>query len=265
MKFNSFHLSAKVILIALLLLPGFSYSQIQKNWVWGGPLDPLQAKFEIMHYQLELEILPKEQEIKGKNKITFRSSEKLDTLRLNLIEEFDVDKVVMDGQEIEFSHHGDILDIFPVDCTCEEVEVYYGGKTPIAVRPPWLGGFTWEKDALDNHWMGLSSQNEGGKIFMPCLDHPSSEPLNGVDLIFTAPKPYFVASNGRLVETKESNGRITYHWTTQYPINNYNINFTLGIFHEESILFKSVDGKDIPMLVYVLQENRDKAKHYWKF
>jgi aminopeptidase N len=261
MKCNWLQNLGKVLIFALILFPEFTYAQIQKNWNWGGPIDPLQAKYQVIHYQLELEIFPIDQEIKGKNKIAFQSQQKLDTLRLNLIEEFEVSKVLMEGQEIGFSRHGDILDIFPIDCTCEEVEVYYGGKTPIAIRPPWSGGFTWEMDELDNHWMGLSSQNEGGKIFMPCLDHPSSEPLNGVDLIFTVPKPYFVASNGRLVDTKESNGKLTYHWTTRYPINNYNINFTVGVFHEESMLFQSVDGKEIPMFVYVLQENRDKAKN----
>lgn len=250
----------KILLLFCALLVSFQgFAQIQKNWAWGGPLDPLQGKYRVMHYQLELELFPESQEIHGKNKISFESEEKLDTIRLNLIEEYRVEKVIMDGQEINFRHFGDTLDIYPIDCTCEEVEVYYGGKTPIAIRPPWTGGFTWEVDELGNHWMGLSSQNEGAKIFMPCLDHPSSEPLNGVDLIFTAPQPYFVASNGRLVGSRESDGKVSYHWTTQYPINNYNINFTLGIFHEESIVFESIDGKEIPMFVWVLQQNKDQA------
>jgi aminopeptidase N len=249
-----------LFLFISLLFSNLAFSQIQKNWAWGGPIDPLQAKFQVMHYHLELEIFPEKQEIQGFNRVSFSSQEKLDTLRLNLIEEYTVSKIIMDGKEITFRHFGDTLDIFPIDCTCQDVEIHYGGKTPIAVRPPWTGGFTWEIDQLDNHWMGLSSQNEGAKIFMPSLDHPSSEPLNGVDLIFTAPEPYFVASNGRLVDSKKSKGKITYHWTTEYPINNYNINFTLGVFHQESKTFTSSDGTEIPMFVYVLQENRDKAK-----
>ncbi|MFD2200204.1 M1 family metallopeptidase [Shivajiella indica] len=261
MKLNLLKYSVSKFTLILFLFTGFTNAQIQKNWTWGGPIDPLQSKFQVMHYQLELEIFPEEQEILGKNRITFQSQEKLDTIRLNLIEEFKVNKVLMEGKEVGFSHQGDILDIFPNDCTCQDVEIYYGGKTPIAIRPPWSGGFTWELDDLGNHWMGLSSQNEGGKIFMPCLDHPSSEPVNGVDLIFTVPKPYFVASNGRLVDTKESNEKFTYHWTTQYSINNYNVNFTLGVFHEESTLFQGLEGEKIPMRVYVLQQNRDKAKN----
>ena len=251
----------KKFLLSLLLLCLYflAQAQIQKNWTWGGPMDPLQARFQVLHYQLELEILPESQSIKGKNKITFQTEEKLDTLRLNLIESYEVSRVMMNGEEVGFRHFGDTLDIFPADCTCEEVEIFYSGPTPIAIRPPWTGGFTWEMDALDNHWMGLSSQNEGAKIFMPCLDHPSSEPLLGVDLIFTAPKPYFVASNGKLLDTRESENRITYHWATRYPINNYNINFTLGIFHQESKTFLSSDGTAIPLYVYVLQQNREKA------
>ncbi|MDO9552288.1 M1 family metallopeptidase [Rhodonellum sp.] len=248
------------IFLLFFFISQFSFSQIQKNWAWGGPIDPLQEKFQILHYQLELEIFPEKQEIHGLNRVTFSATEKLDTLRLNLIEEYTVNKVIMDGKEIAFRHFGDTLDIFPIDCSCQDVEIHYGGKTPIAIRPPWTGGFTWEMDQLDNHWMGLSSQNEGAKIFMPCLDHPSSEPQNGVDLIFTAPKSYFVAANGQLIRATETENKVTYHWATEYPINNYNINFTLGAFHEESKTFLSADGMEIPMKVYVLQENRDKAK-----
>jgi aminopeptidase N len=243
--------------IAIILIPGSLHAQ---NWDWGGPMDPLQAKFKVLHYRLELELQPETQRIQGSNTMTFSASEKLDTLRLNLIEEYLVERVLMDGKEVEFYRHGDILDVLPIDCTCDQVQVFYGGKTPIAENPPWTGGFTWTKDEFENHWMGLSSQGEGGKIFMPSLDHPASQPSLGGDLILTVPKPYFVASNGRLIGSKETGNQITYHWSTSYPINNYNLNFTLGVFHEEKIDFLSVSGKTIPMQVWVLQENREKAK-----
>ncbi|HSF54500.1 MAG TPA: M1 family metallopeptidase [Algoriphagus sp.] len=237
----------------------FSHFTFSQNWDWGGPMDPLQQKFKVKHYRLELELLPDSQSILGSNTITFSSEEKLDTLRLNLIDEYQVEKVLMDGKEVKFSHESDILNIIPIDCTCDKVQVFYGGKTPIAQNPPWEGGFTWEKDQLGNHWMGLSSQGEGSQIFMPGLDHPSSEPSEGAEIIITSPNPYFVASNGRLIKTEEADDKITYHWSTNYPINVYNINFTMGIFQEEKLDFKSVSGKTIPMHVWVLQENRAKA------
>ncbi|MGM0946993.1 MAG: M1 family metallopeptidase [Bacteroidota bacterium] len=244
----------------VLLFLFFSFTALQaQSWDWGGPMDPLQSKFNIIQYRLDLEIIPENQSIQGSNTIVFEAKERLDTLRLQLIDEYAVEKVLMDGQEVKFFHANDILDIIPIDCTCDEVQVFYGGQTPIAENPPWTGGFTWEKDQLENHWMGLSSQGEGAKIFMPALDHPSSEPSQGVELTFTVPYPYFVASNGRLLDRKIDKGKVSYHWASDYPINNYNINFTLGIFHEEKKTFESVSGDRIPMSVYVLQENRAKA------
>ena len=249
----------KIFLCVLCFLISISVG-FGQNWDWGGPIDPLQEKFEVKHYRLELELFPDTQSIKGKSTVTFSSMEKLDTLRLDLIDEYKVTSVQMNGTEVKFSHENDLLDIQVIDCTCDAVDIFYEGKTPIALNPPWMGGFTWEIDQMDNHWMGLSSQGEGAKIFMPALDHPSSEASEGVDLLITVPKPYFVAANGRLNQIKKEGEKLTYFWTTDYPINNYGINFTMGIFHEEEITFTSVSGDQIPMHVWVLQENRVKAK-----
>lgn len=247
--------------LGFLALSAFiSFSAFAQNWDWGGQIDPLQEKFEVKQYRLELEILPDLRIIRGSNTITFHSDQNLDTLRLNLIDSYQVNKVIMNGQEVRFHHEDDLLDIFPEDCTCTSAQVFYEGPTPIAQNPPWSGGFTWEIDVFENHWMSLSSQGEGAKIFMPALDHPSSEPSEGVELIFRVPKPYFVASNGNLIEVKELDDQLEYHWSTAYPINNYNINFTIGIFHEERLDFQSVSGDMIPMHVWVLQEDKYKAK-----
>jgi aminopeptidase N len=113
---------------------------------------------------------------------------------------------------------------------------------------------------MGRHWMGLSCQGEGAKLFMPALDHPSSEPQVGVDLLFTVPKPYFVASNGRLIQTQDQGQKVRYHWETNYPINNYNINFTLGVFEKAETQFQSISGAVVPMAVWVLQDNKSKAK-----
>ena len=231
-----------------------------QTWDWGGPIDPLQAKFQIQQYRLELEIFPETQSIAGRSTITFSSLEKLDTLRFQLIDQYQVSKVLMDGREVTFSHQNDLLDIIPIDCTCDQVEIFYEGPTPIAQNPPWTGGFTWEKDQLGRHWMGLSSQGEGAKLFMPALDHPSSEPQQGVELVFTVPKPYFVASNGRLIHSQDQGQKVSYNWKTDYPINNYNINFTVGVFEKAESQFRSSSDALIPMEVWVLQENKAKAK-----
>ncbi|SFB18039.1 M1 family metallopeptidase [Algoriphagus aquimarinus] len=248
-----------ILCTTILLIASISLA-IGQNWDWGGPIDPLQEKFEVKHYRLELELYPATQSIKGKSTVTFSTIEKLDILRLDLIDEYKVTSVQMNGAEVEFSHENDLLDIRVGNSTYDAVDIFYEGKTPIAPNPPWDGGFTWKKDNLGNDWMGFSSQGEGGKVFMPALDHPSSEALEGVDLLITVPKPYYVAGNGRLDQIQQEGEKLTYYWRTDYPINNYGINFTMGIFHEEKINFSSISGDQIPMHVWVLQENKAKAK-----
>ncbi|MEX2593569.1 MAG: M1 family metallopeptidase [Anditalea sp.] len=247
------------LIIFVLLNLSLAMAQDQKNRAWGGPIDPLQEKITIEHYELDLEIIPEKQWIQGFVKVTFDCRQKLDTLRLNLIESYYITQVEIYDEPVNFRHFGDTLDVYISDGCAREAKIYYEGKTPIAMNPPWEGGFTWQKDSSGNHWMGLSSQNEGAKIFMPCLDHPSSEPSMGIDLYLTAPAPYFIAANGRLVSQERKGAKITYHWSSGYPINNYNINFTLGIFHEEGKEYHSVAGNKIPLKVYTLEENKDKA------
>jgi hypothetical protein len=69
-----------------------------------------------------------------------------------------------------------------------KVKVAYGGKPAIAVRPPWTGGFQWDKDSKGNPWISITCQGEGAKIYFPCKDHPSDEPNEGADMIITVPK-----------------------------------------------------------------------------
>ncbi|MDN3668789.1 M1 family metallopeptidase [Echinicola jeungdonensis] len=253
-------LITKPCLLMLLLFVSFQLeAQEVQNWTWGGPKDPLQNQYKVKHYLLNLELLPNTKAIDGYVEVSFEKTGALDTLRLNLIERYTVLKVEMAGKNISFDHHGDTLDIFPVEDSGNKVKVFYRGKTPIATNPPWVGGFTWERDQKGNHWMGLSSQNEGAKIFMPCLDHPSSEPSEGVDLHFKVPYPYFVAANGNLISNDTKTGFNYFHWATDYPINNYNINFTMGRLHLEEKTYTSRGGREIPMKVYVLEENAAKA------
>jgi len=234
-------------------------SQQADSWNWGGPMDHLQQKIRVSHYHLDLEILPESQEISGSTTLSVRYLEETDTLRLDLISHYTVSAVKGDNHSLSFQHQDDLLDINLAGKSPDKITVYYRGKTPIASNPPWSGGFTWEKDDHGNHWMGLSSQNEGGKVFMPCLDHPRNKPADGVRLSITVPTSYTVAANGRLKGTDEVSQKSTFHWESNYPIMNYNINFTMGKFHIEKGIFEGVSGENIPIMVYVLEENKDKA------
>lgn len=114
-----------------------AFSQEPTDWTWGGPIDPLQEKIKIEHYELNLEFVPEKQWIQGSVKVSFECNEKLDTLRLNLIESYEVTKVeIYQNGRIDFRHFGDTLDIYIPDGCAEQATIYYQGNTPIAINPP---------------------------------------------------------------------------------------------------------------------------------
>lgn len=258
-------------LFLLLLVCGTVWSALAQqkqpqanNWSWGGPLHPNQAAFDVKHYTLRLKVNPEQKSLSGSNEITLEVKQPLDQILLDLIQAYQVTGVRVDGQETTFTRSGDQLTVqLPTSKAANQrlkLTVSYAGSTPEAVRPPWQGGFTWSKDSNGNHWMGLSSQNEGGKIFMPCKDHPSDKAEEGVSLFITVPAPYQVAANGVLQTISNKSDQLTYHWVTDYPITNYGINFTMGKFHKEERQYNTINRHKTPMVIYVLEENAAKAK-----
>ncbi len=252
----------KISLIALLCFFSLTASAQDNNWTWGGQIDPNQAAFDVKHYTLNLTVNPEGKSISGWADATVVILSPIDQLKLDLIDQYKVEEVSVNGIETNYTRTKDGLDVNlnKKYNTGERVtiKVKYAGTTPEAVRPPWQGGFTFSKDANGKHWIGLSSQNEGAKIFMPCKDHPSDEPEEGVDQFITVPKPYQVAANGLLISESENNGQLTYHWKTEYTINNYGINFTVGDFKILEQNYTTVNGNKVPMVIYLLKQNEAK-------
>ncbi|MDX5480750.1 MAG: M1 family metallopeptidase [Hymenobacteraceae bacterium] len=232
------------------------------NWTWGGPLDPAQAAYDVKHYNLNLAIDPEKKAISGSADVLVQIVSPIDLIRLNLIDRYKVSEVRVNGKKAKFSRNQDQLDVQLKEKVAPgqrvTVTVSYAGVTPEAVRPPWQGGFTFSKDANGMHWIGLSSQNEGAKIFMPSKDHPSDEPDEGVDQYISVPAPYKVAANGLLVSENQKGSNITYHWKTDYTINNYNINFTVGDFAVLQQDYTTINGNKVPMVLYLLKQNEER-------
>jgi len=137
----------------------------------------------------------------------------------------------------------------------QTVKVEYGGEPPIAVRPPWTGGFTFTKDRSGNDWVAINCQKEGGRVYFPCKDHPSDEPNEGVDMFITVPANLVVAAPGLLKEVTARKNKKTYHWKTNYTISNYCTVFNIGKYKVISKDYTTVDGNIVPIQFYVLEED----------
>lgn len=251
----------------LLFIPLFFVLSLltAQNLPSGGPLKPEQAIMDIRHYTLALEVNPAAQTISGYTEVRMNYTRIPTEIVLDLWHGLTVTRVLVNGKATAFQHtEDDLLKIDPKhlvqhNLTNQTVRVYYKGKPGIAERPPWIGGFQWEKDSNGNPWIAITCQNEGGKIFFPCKDHPSDEPDEGADLIITVPRGLVAAGPGLLVSQKDKGNLTTFHWRTRYPISNYCLVFNIGKFKKVSRPYTTIAGNTVPMDFYVLEENEDKA------
>ena len=125
----------------------------------GGKLHPLQSIMDIRHYTLSLDVNIQDQSISGSNSIDLILSQSTDTILFDLVHFMKVDKITVNNKVADFFQKADHIFItskngFPQGK--HTIKIEYGGKPPVAVRPPWKGGFTWTKDKAGNPWVAIN-------------------------------------------------------------------------------------------------------------
>ena len=229
----------------------------------GGKLQPLQAIMDIRHYSISLEVDIAKQSISGSTEVSMNLSKKTDTILLDLIHLYKVTKIKVNNKPTPFYQHDDKIFITSTtgfDIGNQKVVVEYNGIPPVAIKPPWDGGFTWKKDSAGYDWVSINIQAEGGKMYFPCKDHPSDEPNEGADLKITVPAPLVVAGPGLLMSVNKKNNKSTYHWKTNYTISNYCIVFNIGKYKVYKDELTTVQGNKVPIEYYVLEVDTLHAK-----
>ena len=229
----------------------------------GGKLHPLQANMDIRHYTIILDVDIDKKTIFGSTEIDMILSKPSDTILLDLVYLLKIEKVKANDKQVNFQHVKDkiyITSTGPFQAGKQKITIFYGGEPPVAVKPPWFGGFTWTKDRSGNPWVAINCQKEGGRLYFPCKDHPSDEPNEGVDLFITVPASLVVAGPGLLIDVKTKKEKKTFHWKTNYTISNYCILFNIGKYEVISKDYKTIDGNIVPIQYYVLQEDTAQAK-----
>jgi aminopeptidase N len=241
-------------------------SSIQaQNLKSGGVLKPEQAIVDIRHYTVTLEVDPDKRTIEGNTEINLILTQSADVLLFDLTNVLTVKKVTVNNKEQKFTHENDLIRITLSSSLAagkSTVKIAYAGKPAEAERAPWIGGFTWAKDSTGNHWVAITCQSEGAKIYFPCKDHPSDEPNEGADLVITVPKGLYVAGPGLLKDVSTKGNKSTYHWQTNYTINTYSIVFNIGKYQVVTRPYTTINGNKVPMQFYVLQEHLKKAEHH---
>jgi aminopeptidase N len=231
----------------------------------GGKLKPEQAIMDVRHYTIALNVDFNQRSIDGYTIIDVIMAKPTNVLLFDLLDSLNVHSVLVNGKKQAFDYKNNLITIHldkELAAGKASVKVLYGGKPHVARRPPWDDGFTWTKDSTGHQWMAITAEGAGGKLYFPCKDHPSDEPNEGVDLIITVPKDLVVAGPGLLQKVTKNGASATYHWKTNYTINNYSILFNVGDYKVYSRPYTTVDGRKTNIQFYVLNEHAAKAEHF---
>jgi aminopeptidase N len=234
----------------------------------GGPLSANQAAYDVQRYDINVRVKPAEQAIDGVVTVTAKIVNPTNVLDLDLENVYTVSDVSLMGAggnaaKLKFDRpDGKVLAWFPLTKQPGEtvaVRVTYSGKPRIAPRPPWVGGFMWEKTADGSPWISIATQNDGADTWLPVKDHPSDKP-SSVALHATVPQPLVVAGFGKFQSViKSADGTQTWSWLMTNPIANYELVFNAAPYKVIRDKYRSIYGDWIPIEFYVLPEDFEKG------
>ena len=260
----------KKILILLLLTPVILFSQgimddkteFSRQDTLRGSITKERSWWDLNRYHLDISVKPEEKFISGSNKISYTVLKSHDLMQIDLQTPLILTKAIQDNSELEIIHDGNAhfikLKKKQNVGSKEELIVYYEGNPRVAVRAPWDGGISWEKDKNGNHFIASSCQGLGASVWWPNKDHMYDEPESML-MSVNVPKGLTNVSNGRLVKIDEMSDSTTFHWEVVNPINNYGVNINIGDYVNFSEIYEGEKG-GLDMDYYVLSYNLEKAK-----
>ena len=257
-----------LFLLGFILTSLSSYSQkITRQDSLRGSITPQRAWWDLVHYDLSVEVLTESKTIIGTNVMTYKVlNEGTNELQIDLQAPMELTAVMQDGHSLDVRSEGNAHFIQLEDPQREgelkKISLSFEGKPRIAKNPPWDGGITWKKDSNGKHFIASSNQGIGASVWWPNRDHPADE-VDSRDMHVTVPKDLIDVSNGRLVHIDTDVTTKTYHWTVKNPINNYGVNLNIGDYVNFSEVYKGEKGP-LDMSYWVLKEDEEKAREQFK-
>ena len=222
--------------------------------------------WDLTYYHLDITVDPENRTIYGSNEISYDVIEPYHEMQIDLQQPLILTRAEQNGKDLEIRHDGNAHFIMLKDTQIKgennKIKVFYEGKPRVAVRAPWDGGISWERDKNGNHFIASSCQGLGASVWWPNKDHMYDE-VEGMLMSVNVPKGLTNISNGRLVKVDEMSESTTFHWQVVNPINNYGVNINIGDYVNFSEIYQGENG-DLDMDYYILSYNLEKAKIHFE-
>ncbi|PWB19372.1 M1 family metallopeptidase [Flavobacterium sp. HTF] len=232
-----------------------------------GSITKERAWWDLKYYHLDIKVNPADRTITGSNTVRYTVLTESNRMQIDLQQPMNITKVTQNGKELKFERDGNAFFITLLENQkigdTKEIVVSFDGVPKEAVRPPWDGGITWQKDKNGKDFIASSCQGLGASVWWPCKDHMYDEVENML-ISVNVPGHLTDVSNGRLQSVKkQKDGTKTFNWYVANPINNYGVNINIGDYVNFSEKFKGEKG-DLDCNYYVLRDDLAKAKEHFK-
>lgn len=229
-----------------------------------GGLRPERTSFDVQRYDLNIKVDPDKRYISGYNNITFKVTENINRIQLDLFENMKIDSIVFKKTKLAYKRDNDAVFItFPKQLAKgseEQLRFYYSGNPVVAKNAPWDGGFVFAKDDKMQPWIGVAVQGTGSSLWYPVKDHQTDEPDKGASVKVAVPNGLMNVSNGRFKGSEDlKNGYTRWDWEVTNPINNYDITLNIADYAH---IHDTNNGLDLDY--YVLKIHEAKAKEHFK-
>ena len=223
--------------------------------------------WDLNYYHLDIKVDPEERSIKGSNTVGYTVLKSNKLMQIDLQEPMKITAVYQKNKPLKFTREGNA---YFIELKQKQkagkvnyITIEYEGKPKVAVRAPWDGGLSWEKDNNGIDFIATSCQGLGASVWWPNKDHMYDE-VDSMLMSVNVPKHLINVSNGRLrkVIEKDENTK-TYEWFVANPINNYGVNINIGDYVNFSEKYNGEKGI-LDLDYYVLRDNLEKAKEQFK-
>ena len=223
--------------------------------------------WDLNYYHLDIRVDPDKKYIEGRNTIFYTVLSENNIMQIDLQEPLIITSVTEGRNSLNFIREGNafFIELEKIQTVGEinNIIISYQGNPKTAVRAPWDGGFSWDKDENGNHFIATSCQGLGASVWWPNKDHMYDE-VDSMLISVNVPNNLIDVSNGRLREiTVPDEKTKTYHWFVSNPINNYGVNLNIGDYVNFSEKYDGEKGI-LDVEYYVLRYNLDKAKEHFK-
>lgn len=215
-----------------------------------------QKSFDVLHYNIKLDLFPEMEKIFGDVSIKMKVNDKnASKIEINFYDNLEIRDLRLNGNKVKYNRSEKLLIIEKLDRTEDTalVRIVYEG-TPKSLG---FGSFNFER--IENHTQ-IYTLNEPvfASTWFPCIDLPDDKAL--FDIFITNDSSNVSLSNGKLIDTKISGSRKTYHWKTIYPISTYLIALFSGNYKSVSHKYLSLSGDTLNLSYYAFPNNIENAQ-----